>query len=679
MYWFWTNPFPSTLIWLLMMGLVTLGGWAIASVHFELERHERVLVGFGLGLAMFLWAANWLGRWLSPYSTFILAGLVVFLLGLASLLKRPGPHLDIGDWNIPVWLLAGLALGWMFLKVSIGTGMFDEYKNVALISTLANGGIPAVAYFGGSQLLLYHYGFHLFGASMMQIGHLMPWSAWDLSKAIAWAISVLLAGLVGKRFLRSAFGAAAAGSVMTLAGGTRYLLLLLPSGFLQSMDPVIRVFSSNTDTANTLSKALVSTWVVDSGPPIGYPFAFLSGIFPPYTIAHGGEPTISLLLFMLVLLLVARGRNWASVVTYAVLFSFWGLASETDYGLFAIAWAVGFGIWLIRFPLFRFKRPEIDRVTVGLLASAPFVLIQGGVFTAIAQKFVSADLLHVAAASAGAASNVSASGFSLQWPPAIVSAHFGVLPVTNPLALFIAILEMGPAVLFLPWLTYDWWKSSKKDNWLSTLLVLISWSGLLIILFFQYSSQRDIVHVTGSAVRAVVLLLLYRLDQLWAESANARRPSIFWAGAGAIGLMCVSGLVLGGVQLSATQQVMLTDHYGDREATLLKEVWGRLPKDSKILGPTSEANILTGQLTGGILNPPGGNQGLVWNELMKSPTLSQLIQQGFDFVFVDSAWWLRLSNASKRQLEDKCISVFAESGDDTSPFFLKILDLRGCH
>jgi len=245
--------------------------------------------------------------------------------------------------------------------------------------------------------------------------------------------------------------------------------------------------------------------------------------------------------------------------------------------------------------------------------------------------------------------------------------------------LLIAILEMGPAVLFLPWLMYDWWKSRKEDDWFYTILLLISWSGLLIILFFQYSSQRDIVHITGSAVRAAVLLLLYRLDQLWSENPSIHGRSIFWAGAGAIGLMCISGLVLGGVQLSATQQTMLTDHYGDKEATLLKEVWGRLPKDSKILGPTSEANILTGQLTGGILGAPHGDQGLVWNELMKSPTLSLLIQQRFDFVFVDSIWWLRLSSASKKQLENKCISVFAESGDDTSPFFLKILDLRRCY
>ncbi len=392
MYWFWANPFPAALIWLLMIGFIALGGWLFVSIHFQLEKHERVLVGFALGLVVFLWLANWLGRWLPPYWTFISASVVVLFIGLTSLLMHSRPRINLGDWNIPVWLLTGLVLGWMFLKVSIGTGMFDEYKNLALISTLANGGIPANAYFGNPQLLLYHYGFHLLGASMMQIGHFMPWSAWDLSKAVIWAISILLAGLVGKRFLKSNFGAVIVGSVMTLAGGTRYLLLLLPSGFLQKMDPIVQLFSSSTDTANTLSKALVSTWVVESGPPIGYPFAFLSGIFPPYIIAHGGKSTVSLLLFMLVLLLVTRGRNWVSAIFYVILFSFWALADETDFGLFAIAWVIGFGIHLIQIPHSHLKKPEIDLVTIGIIVSIPFILTEGGVFSALAQKILHSSL-----------------------------------------------------------------------------------------------------------------------------------------------------------------------------------------------------------------------------------------------------------------------------------------------
>ncbi len=158
---------------------------------------------------------------------------------------------------------------------------------------------------------------------------------------------------------------------------------------------------------------------------------------------------------------------------------------------------------------------------------------------------------------------------------------------------------------------------------------------MLIILFLQYQSQRDIVSITGSAVRSALLLLVYRLDKLIDGNVATCKQLIFWAGTVAIGLMCVSGFVLGGVQLSATQQTVLTDHYGEKEAVLLQEVWGRLPKDSKIFGPTSETNILTGQLTGGIFGPPPGNQGLVWNTLTKSPKLSLLTQNRFDFVFVE--------------------------------------------
>ncbi len=677
MYWFWTDASPWILIWLSMIALVTIGGWFIASTCFELDRHERVLLGFGLGLVLFSWVANWLGRWVAPYSAFILSSVAVFLAGVASWWRRPaGCRPNIGDWNIPLWLLAGLILGRMFLKVSMGTGMFDEYMHLALISTLASGGLPVVAHFGNPTLFLYHYGFHLLGASMMQVGHFMPWSAWDLSKAIIWAVSVLLAGLVGKRFLKSDLGAVVVSLAMTLAGGTRYLLLLLPSSFLQQLDSVIKIFGSSIETADTFSKALVSTWVVDSGPPIGYPFAFLSGIFPPYIIAHGGESTISLFLFLLVLLLVTRGRNWASVVVYTVLFSFWALANETAFGLVALAWLLGFGIQWLRSPRFGLRRAEIDRVTLGLIASFPLILVEGGVLSAIAQK-----ILFPAAAgtSTGALLSSASTGFSLQWPPAIISAHFGALSIMNPATLLVALLEMGPVMLFLPWLTYDWWKSRKENDWLSTVLLLNSWLGIWIVLFFQYQSRRDIVSLTGPAVRSTLLMLMYRMDKLTAQSPQLRKRPLFWMATVAIGLMCVSGLVLGGVQLSATQQTMLTYRYGDKEAALLKEVWGRLPRDAKVFGPITKANILTGQLTGGILTPPPGEQGLVWEALTQAPTLSQLLQNRFDFVFVDSAWWRSLPRASQKQLEDACISVFAESGDVTSPFFLKILDLRRCY
>lgn len=681
MYWLWADPIPGVLIWLLLMAIVIFGGWLITVSLFNLESYERVLVGFGVGLVIFLWLINWLGRWLPPYWTFIVSGAVVFLFGVISRRLPNIPILDKHDWNIPTWIAAGLILGWMFLRVSIGTGMFDEYKNLALISTLANGEIPSIAYFGSSELLRYHYGFHLFGASMMQIGHLMPWSAFDLSKSIIWSFSLLLAGLLGKRMLKSRYGALLMAAVLALAGGTRYLLLLLPPGVLRLFDEVVRISGSSYGTAHMLSQALAADWVVELGPPAGYPFAFLSGVNPAYIIAHDGETTIRLMLFMLGLLLFTRERNRVSIVVYVVFFSYWALASEAAFVLFAICWFLGTGI--LHFWRSYASQRKLTAATTALFIAAIFIPFQGGTISAIAQNQLSIFLNRNTSFSSGPligpieeTASRGMAGFSFQWPPAVVSAHLGILPVTNLFSLFVAVLEMGPVVLFLPWITIRWFKREGQD-WLVMLLILISWMGILIPLFFKWEVARDITRITAVGVGAVVILAMKMLDEIPPFLDNGRASVLSWSTAVSIGLMCVSGVVLAAVQLTASQQVVLSQHYGDKEALLVQKVWGRLPHDSKVFGPLGKASILTGQLTGGIYNSAPRNQRETWTILNTSPTLDMFIQNGFKFVFVDSAWWQSLPSFSRKDLGSRCVSVFAEVKQDDGRF-IKILDLRSC-
>jgi hypothetical protein len=678
MYWLWTGAFPGMLIWCLLMLGIVVGGWLIVSLVFDLDQHERVLVGLAVGLVSFLWLANWLGRWLLPYWTFVISGALVLFSGLLLRFASPGAQLDRRDWNIPAWLLTGFVLGWMFLRVSMGTGMFDEYKNLALISTLANGNIPALAYTGSPELLRYHYGFHLLGAGMMQVGHFMPWSAFDLSKAIVWSLSILLAGLVGRRFLKSSYGPLLAGASMALAGGTRYLLLLLPSGLLHQIDSVVKIANSSVDTSGSLAGALASNWVVDSGPPVGYPFAFLSGVNPPYVIAHGGETTITLMLFMLALLLVARGRDRSSAIVYIIVFSYWALAAEASLVLFAAGWLLGLGRGLLRNRQTTQIQPGINLVSVALLGSAPLTLLQGGTISAMAQRFVYTAILRDQTVFASASVQQGIAGFSLQWPPGIISSHLGFLPVTNLLSLLVAILEIGPVILFLPWLIYDWY-NHKREDWLTTLLVSIAGFGLLVSLLVSWQVERDITRITDFAVAPVLLLVLLALDTMQASGTSESHKLIFWPAAISIGLMCVSGIILGGVQLTAGQRILLSQHYDDKEVILLKEVWGRLPRGAKMFGQVGKPNILTGQLTGGIYNYAPGDQRILWDTLETSPTLSLLISNGFDFVFVDSAWWRQISPASRQELENGCISIFAETVPGTFGQFLRILDLRNCH
>ena len=443
MYWFYAAPGWGLVLWLLSMLLVTAGGWLVATHLFSLESRERVLVGLGIGLVSYLWIVNWIGRVLPPFWTFLLAALLVLVLGLAAAYPFRKPWLDLNDLKIGGWIAAGLVLFWIFLRISKGTGLFDEYKNLALISTMANGQIPAMAYYGQPLLLRYHYGFHFLGAGLMQLAHFAPWSAFDVSKAMVWSLSLLLAGLVGLRALRNRWAPVLMASAVAFAGGTRYLMLLLPSRVLAVMQEHVTLRGI---ASGSLSAALASILPMEASPPIGYPFAFLSGISPTYVMAHGGEQTIEPLLLMLAILLLQRSSRRLSVAFFAVLFSFWALASETSFALIA---AGMLALAVIRYMRHGKSLEGIKEFTVpfvGLLLSIPLVLIEGGVISSMAQQLI---LGTPVTGPPGADASTGFVGFSPRWPPAILSGQLGSLPVTDPWALLAGILEMGIIVVML--------------------------------------------------------------------------------------------------------------------------------------------------------------------------------------------------------------------------------------
>ncbi len=674
MYWFYSDNYFGLGLWLLSMGFLGAGGWLFATHGFDLEPHERLIAGFSVGLIAYLWLLNWIGRILPPFWAFMGGALVILFFGILSAFPFKRPWLDFRDWNVLPWLLAGVALWWIFMRISKGIGLFDEYKNLALISTLANGQIPALATFGQQQLLRYHYGFHLFGAGMMQLGHFMPWSAFDFSKAVLWSGSLLLAALVGRRYLSGKYSPVLLGGAMALAAGTRYLLLLLPSGFLAILDRHISLGNTASSLSAPLSQSLSAVLPMEASPKIGYPFAFLDGINPSYVMAHGGEGTIIPFLFMLALLLIGRSTRRLAVVLYAILFSFWGLASETSFVLFGIGWG---GMALVKFIRQRkafLQDPAFLFPTLGLLLSIPLILAQGGTITAMAQQWLSGPPAGAIPTDQPKAGFL---GFALRWPPAVLSGQLGVMNIADPLALFVAILEMGPIVLLLPWLTQIWWRND-RGNWLLQLFVCIAWAGLLIPLVLRWESEQDITHLFDFALDTAVLLLVFLLSSPRPLLPPDVQQRFSLAAVFCLVLMCIPGVVLAGVELTASQDTVLSEHYGDAEALIVKQLWGKLPRDSKMLGPIGTPSILTGQLTGGIYSFPTGSERPIWETLLVSPRLSVLLDHGFEFVFVDSRWWNNLDPVSQRQLEDPCISVLAEAREEGGIKFVEILDLRGC-
>ena len=237
MYWFRDGSALSLLPWLLAMAAAWLGGWLIAAHAFRLTRGERLIVGFGLGVSLYAWLANIIGQFAAPMPAFVAPGLLVLALGgLVTWRDRDAPWLDGKDLRVWPWLLAGLFSVWVFLLMGKGLAIFDEHKNLSLISIIANGDLPPRFFLEYPLNHVYHYGFHVFGASLMRLGGLLPWSAFDLAKAILFGASLLLAGLLGRRYIGGAKGGLLAAGVLAFATGTRYLLFLLPPGILLRAD-----------------------------------------------------------------------------------------------------------------------------------------------------------------------------------------------------------------------------------------------------------------------------------------------------------------------------------------------------------------------------------------------------------------------------------------------------------
>src|SRR3990170_959629 len=222
MYWFMSGSPTAMLPFMLVCLAWGVGGWLGARRAFHLEAPERIAIGIGVGLAAYLFLANLLGQLLPPGTAFSLAGGIVLIAGLAAHASRPGGlRQDLSGWPILVGILAATLL---FALIGRGLAIFDDRKNLSLISLMAAGDIPPHFYMNPATLFRYHYGFQLLGASAMRLGGLFPWSAFDLTKGFAAALSLGVGYLAGRRLSHRAAGGWLLCAVLLFAGGARWLL-----------------------------------------------------------------------------------------------------------------------------------------------------------------------------------------------------------------------------------------------------------------------------------------------------------------------------------------------------------------------------------------------------------------------------------------------------------------------
>ncbi len=677
MYWFRVeNPFIFVL-WLFVTGIWSLGGWLLARHAFQLEDRERLILGFGLGLSGYLWIANLLGHWFSPDFTFIGAAFLVLGLGLGFAWRGERPVLDRQDFRVWRWIILGLFLAWVITCLARGLAVFDDRKNISIISTMAAGDIPPHHYMNSAFYFAYHYGFQLFGASLMRLGGLLPWSAFDLSKAIAGAYTLLVAGLLGRRYVDHPIGGLAVAGVFAFATGTRYLLLLMPSSWMTEIDPLIGVRSVDAVVGMPLSKAILEGVLIDDGPPSPFIFAFMNGVGWPVVMAvHAGPSSMSLVIMLMTWLLVPRIRRPASLILLVMLFSLWALVWESSYGLFMIGSGITALYWLLKSR--RDRQIDQDMVKWAFLAalvSVPIALMQGGTITEVARTMVF-DIQEAAPLLAEEATSVG--GFSLRWPPAIYSGHLGAMSIFSPLELLVALFELGPVVLFTPWITWWAWKRFKTGDWILGTLVLSAWTGFVMPVFFSYEYDRDIVRFTKHGLLMWTLVLSI---MVWERSPRwlltIRYPAIT-----GLSLMVIGGIAIFTTEFTAASQAVLTeDGINGLDSRVARDVWDRLPPESEVFDAhTWRATMITGRLTRVVK----GNMSYdyahspEWELLKADPSVEGFLDNGFRFVYIDETWWNEMPEEARQSMTNPCIRIVSEHHYSELGQFRRLVDLERC-
>jgi hypothetical protein len=146
--------------------------------------------------------------------------------------------------------------------------------------------------------------------------------------------------------------------------------------------------------------------------------------------------------------------------------------------------------------------------------------------------------------------------------------------------------------------------------------------------------------------------------------------------------MIFGGLVITGPILSAATQTVLTEpDVSGIDALVAEDVWDSLAPNSLVFDPQGwRGTMLTGRLTRVVEGNMSYNYSHSprWEAILANPSISELLNQGYKYVYIEQAWWNSLSDESREALSAKCIQVMTEHIDGASGDFRRLINLEGC-
>jgi hypothetical protein len=133
-----------------------------------------------------------------------------------------------------------------------------------------------------------------------------------------------------------------------------------------------------------------------------------------------------------------------------------------------------------------------------------------------------------------------------------------------------------------------------------------------------------------------------------------------------------------GSLLSAMPRATLSYHIDDLDAHMTREVWDTLPERALVIGSHEWRTVpVTGRLTRSFVD----NTTVLdsWLHYVKQGSdASDLAGAGFDFVYVDEAWWEKMEPEQKASYSRECVSLVAEVQDTSKTHFRRLYNVSSC-
>jgi hypothetical protein len=670
MYWLISYEPASIALFVFECLVWSLGGWLIVSHAFKLRATERVITGIATGFLLFIGFANLFAHFLNGEGAYWASAILILVFGvLVAWRSKQRPWLDKKDLKCWPQLIALGLLTWLFFAIQLGLGLFDDFEQLPMISIMGTGDIPPHFYLNPDVYFAYHYGLQVWSASLINQARLLPWSAWDLTKAVAIALTIILGWLYVKRLTRNNIAATLGSVLLVLASGARWLFLFLPYSLLIKIQEDLKLVNSATDIGNEFATVIASPLAMAGQGLVPFPFAYHNGIFTPVISVLGHSGAIPYVIALVLLLLLGHNRiSLPGMFVLTMVFAVMALGAENMFTFVWIAAAIILVVRLIR----NIKRQDASErrqiLYMGgvLFLSAVLSAFQGGFITETIRSVFSKLSGDVGAQS----SNVYQ--FSLRWPPGLYTSHLGVLSLFKPLEFITLLVELGPVLLLGPMAVIYSIRCIRRGDWITASLGI---GGVLLILFpffIAYGVDRSTTRLPATGLW---LWLVICIPILWRLAKNrekwVRNLILFFYGVSIFG-----SLIIFGIQLTTMPNPQNTYFITPADARFAKMYWDKLPEGAQILDWVPfRAVTIFGRAVKAYESVYESMPG--WQDLIDDPDPSRVVEAGYQYIYMDDVWWQLISQATRDKLEFGC-AIYVGKPEYYKQKARWLIDLSGC-